>query len=160
MALRLLPTVLRRNPANYAVRWGKTKHEEHLPLTPIRRAYPDSWITASLNRDGAFLMGNVQVVTADHGPSEETREMSRTLSPFGIFDTHADMFPGPNRLQLQVMEFVGSGTLPRVYSKQVAFSGISEAKAFVDRVIAALQNSADKFERVGAPGREQIRLRK
>lgn len=150
MALRLL-TVLRRNPANYAVRWESGKYEDHLPLTPIRRAYPDAWITANVEPSGE---GFVLVLTADHGASVEGQEMSRTLAQFGLPEAQ-----GWDHLKQQVMGLVG-GPPPRAYVAYFEFGSVAEGKAFVDRVIAALQNSADKFEMVGEGRHAQILLRK
>ena len=150
--LRIVPTVLRRNPANYSVRWQAMKYEEQLPLTPIRGAYPDAWITANFERNGE---GVVAVVTTDHGESVEMQEMTRTLAQFGIPTDHSGRL---NYLQEEVMGLVG-GPPPRIYYAHLTFKSVDEAKAFVDRVIAAVQNSYDKFEMVGEGRHAQIRLR-
>jgi len=153
-ALRLNP---RRNPPNYAVRWQSSKYEDHLQLTPIRGAYPDSWVTSSIERlGGGGAEGFVAVVTADHGESVETQEMNRTLAQFGI---HPDQSGRLNHLQETVMGFVG-GPPPRIYSAHFEMKSVDEAKGFIDRVIVAVQNSADKFEMVGSVGSESIRLRR
>jgi hypothetical protein len=152
-ALRLNP---RRNPANYAVRWESSKYEDHLQLTPIRGAYPDSWVTSSIERlGGGGAEGFVAVVTTDHGESVETQEMNRTLAQFGI---HPDQSGRLDHLQETVMGFVG-GPPPRIYYAHFEMKSVEEAKGFVDRVIAAVQNSADKFQTVGEGRHAQIRLR-
>jgi hypothetical protein len=147
----------KRNPANYAVRWESGKYEDHLALTPIRGAYPDSWVTSNIERlSSGGAEGFVSVVTTDHGESVEAQEMNRTLAQFGI---HPDQSGRLNHLQETVMGFVG-GPPPRIYYAHFEMKSVAEAKAFVDRVIAAVQNSHDKFEMVGQPGRERIQLRK
>ena len=143
--LRALRLNSRRNPANYAVRWQALKYEDHLPLTPIRRAYPDSWVTSVIERlGGGGAEGHVAVVTSNHGESVEAQEMTRTLSQFGIPPDHSGTL---NHLQEEVMRLVG-GPPPLVYGTNFEFGSVDEAKAFVDRVIAAVQNSYDKFDMV------------
>ena len=156
---------IRRNPADYTLRWES--HEEgrnhQLDLTPIRRAYPDAFIYASFEvfADGT-LEGLVTVVTRNHGLSEETREMGHTLSAFNIVDTHADQSYGPGLLQQRVFDILGQGgLLPRVYSGEFEFKSAGGAHDFVGRVVKAVENGMDKFEREGERGPAgTLRLRK
>jgi hypothetical protein len=130
---------IRRNPANYDIKWESMEYEDQLELTPIRGAYPDSWVMAGIERlGGGGAEGYVTVLTADHGFSAETQEMNRTLAQF---DMHPDQSGMMRHYQELVMRLVGGGP-PRIYYGQMAWKSVDEAKAFVDRVIAAVQKTA------------------
>jgi hypothetical protein len=105
---------------------------------------------------GGGAEGYVTVLTADHGFSAETQEMNRTLAQF---DMHPDQSEMMRHYQELVMGFVG-GLPPRIYSAHFEMKSVEEAKAFVDRVIAAVQNSRDNFEMIRYGHHSQIRLRK
>ena len=157
-------TMSRRNPSNYDIKWEHHPKwgEDILDYTPIRSAYPNSWITSGierLSRGGA--VGYVTVITEDHGDSMvETREMDRTLKQFDIHPDRSGMIAfdqasQPGSFQEKLRGFDGGRPI-RAYHGKFSFKSVDESKAFVGRVIAALQNSTEKFELGGS----EIRLRK
>jgi len=107
---------------------------------------------------GGGAEGYVNVLTTDHDDeSVETQEMNRTLAQF---DMHPDQSGMMRHYQELVMRLVGGGRPPRVYGTSFEMKSVDEGKAFVGRVIAAVQNSRDKFERIDDGHHGQIRLRK
>lgn len=153
MALRILPTVLRRNPAAQDLKWWRpTPSEQEISLTPVKGSDPKAWIYGKITQvlPSIFLdsyrphVGEYEVrvtVILVGTSSDRTTSIEAALRKYGLYPFQNPF--GEDFLVRELRGEVGNRIPLRVYrlagDDGVYFRTEQEARSLFDKVLKTLQ---------------------